>query len=216
MWRSGWESLFQFTISASGRISWYTVSYLILLFGRIGYFHLFSVEQQLEVPVCVGRDEIMHGVWNRYWWRTSLKDRFQHIRMNHDWSILPIHPSTSDWSEMSIHAAPRQGPPAPRSQGVISASVVVAPGQILYATIIQKPCILRNFCAFRRKNADIYDVFATSRTKLVQNTAIYSVFWWTRRKHSFLRCFCDKALKMYRKYQCFLHFYYFQLSKQTF
>ena len=27
-----------------------------------------------------------------------------------------------------IHAAPRQGPPAPRSQGVISASVVVAPG----------------------------------------------------------------------------------------
>ena len=28
-----------------------------------------------------------------------------------------------------IHAAPRQGPPAPRSQGVISASVVVAPGQ---------------------------------------------------------------------------------------
>ncbi len=29
-----------------------------------------------------------------------------------------------------IHAAPRQGPPAPRSQGVISASVVVAPGQI--------------------------------------------------------------------------------------
>ena len=40
-----------------------------------------------------------------------------------------------------IHAAPRQGPPAPRSQGVISASVVVAPGQIFYATIIQKPCI---------------------------------------------------------------------------
>ena len=40
-----------------------------------------------------------------------------------------------------IHAAPRQGPPTPRSQGVISASVVVAPGQIFYATIIQKPCI---------------------------------------------------------------------------
>ena len=40
-----------------------------------------------------------------------------------------------------IHAAPRQGPPAPRSQGVISASVVVAPGQIFYATIIQKPCV---------------------------------------------------------------------------
>ena len=76
----------------------------------------------------------------------------------------------------NIHAAPRQGPPAPRSQGVISASVVVAPGQIFYATIIQKPCIYRNFCAFRRKNAGIYDVFATSRTKLAQNTAIYSVF----------------------------------------
>ena len=42
---------------------------------------------------------------------------------------------------LPIHAAPRQGPPAPRSQGVISASVVVAPGQIFYATIIQKPCI---------------------------------------------------------------------------
>ena len=41
----------------------------------------------------------------------------------------------------SIHAAPRQGPPAPRSQGVISTGVVVAPGQIFYATIIQKPCI---------------------------------------------------------------------------
>ena len=40
-----------------------------------------------------------------------------------------------------IQAAPRQGPPAPRSQGVRSASVVVAPGQIFYATIIQKPCI---------------------------------------------------------------------------
>ena len=40
-----------------------------------------------------------------------------------------------------IHAAPRQGPPAPRSQGVISASVVVAPGQIFYAKFIQKPCI---------------------------------------------------------------------------
>ena len=39
-----------------------------------------------------------------------------------------------------IHAAPRQGPPAPRSQGVISA-IVVTPGQIFYATIIQKPCI---------------------------------------------------------------------------
>ena len=62
----------------------------------------------------------------------------------------------------------------------------------------------------------IFDVFATSRTKLAQNTAIYSVFWWMRRKHCFLRCFCDKALKMYHKYQCFLHFYYFQLSKQTF
>ena len=36
-----------------------------------------------------------------------------------------------------------------------------------------------------------------------------------RRKHCFLRCFFDKALKMYRKYQCFLHFCYFQLSKQT-
>ena len=31
-----------------------------------------------------------------------------------------------------IHAAPRQGPPAPRSQGAISASVVVAPGQIYF------------------------------------------------------------------------------------
>ena len=40
-----------------------------------------------------------------------------------------------------IHAAPRQGPPAPGSQGVISASVVVAPGQIFYAKFIQKPCI---------------------------------------------------------------------------
>ena len=29
---------------------------------------------------------------------------------------------------IDIHAAPRQGPLAPRSQGVISASVVVAPG----------------------------------------------------------------------------------------
>ena len=85
-----------------------------------------------------------------------------------------------------------------------------------FRSIIQIPCIYRNFCAFRRKNAGIYDVFATSRTKLAQNTAIYSVFWWMRRKHCFLRCFCDKALNMYRKNQCFLHFYYFQLSKQTF
>ena len=44
-------------------------------------------------------------------------------------------------SSWSIHAAPRQGPPAPRSQGVISASVVVAPGQIFYAKFVQKPCI---------------------------------------------------------------------------
>ena len=41
----------------------------------------------------------------------------------------------------SIHAAPRQGPPAPRPQGVISASVVVAPGQIFYVKFVQKPCI---------------------------------------------------------------------------
>ena len=36
--------------------------------------------------------------------------------------------------------------------------------------------IHRNFCAFRRTSAGIYDVFATSSTKLVQNTAIFSVF----------------------------------------
>ena len=37
-----------------------------------------------------------------------------------------------------------------------------------------------------------------------------------RRKHRLLRCFSDKGLTMHRsKYQCFLHFYYFQLLKQT-
>ena len=41
----------------------------------------------------------------------------------------------------NIHAAPRQGPPAPRPQGVISASVVVAPGQIFYVKFVQKPFI---------------------------------------------------------------------------
>ena len=55
-------------------------------------------------------------------------------------SLLFKLPSNS-LKNLHIHAAPRQGPPAPRSQGVISASVVVAPGQIFYATIIQKPCI---------------------------------------------------------------------------
>ena len=44
-----------------------------------------------------------------------------------------------------IHAAPRQGPPAPRSQGVISASVVVAPGQIFLRQIHPKTLYLAPF-----------------------------------------------------------------------
>lgn len=42
------------------------------------------------------------------------------------------------------------------------------------------------------------------------------LFLGMRRKHRLLRCFSDKGLTMHRsKYQCFLHFYYFQLLKQT-
>jgi len=58
---------------------------------------------------------------------------------------------------------------------VVVVVAAVAPGQIILAKNIQKRCI-RPFCAFRRKNSGIYDVVATSRTKLIQNTTIHSVF----------------------------------------
>ena len=73
-----------------------------------------------------------------------------------------------------IRAAPRQGPPAPRLQGLLVVVVVVAaPGQpktsknTVFSTI---------FMPLEEKNTGIYDVFAASRTKIVQ-------------KHCYLHCF---------------------------
>ena len=45
------------------------------------------------------------------------------LRMTHISTISTVHLWVHSFQH--IHAAPRQGPPAPRSQGVISASVVV-------------------------------------------------------------------------------------------
>ena len=69
------------------------------------------------------------------------KFRPQKLTMLQDCSFWsdPVHPCQA--VKVDIHAAPRQGPPTPRSQGVISASVVVAPGQIFYAKFIQQHCI---------------------------------------------------------------------------
>ena len=94
-----------------------------------------------------------------------------------------------------IRAAPRQGPPAPRLQGLLVVVVVVvvvaAPGQpktsknTVFSTI---------FMPLEEKTLVFTTFLQRQGRKSSKNTAIYTVLKRMDRKRCVLRCFFNKGL----------------------
>ena len=76
-----------------------------------------------------------------------------------------------------IHAAPLQGPPAPRSQTyahIVVVVVVVAAAAAGQMFCVKNYVVSGMFMPLYKKNTGIYDVFAASRTNIIQSTVIYT------------------------------------------
>lgn len=98
--------------------------------------------------------------------------------------------------------------------------VTFAQAMYRYITLAQisndKNCVFSGMFVPLETTMLVFAMFLQHQDQTSPKRQLFTrLFLRMRRKESLLRCFSDKGLTMYRKYQCFLHFYYFQLLKQT-
>ena len=80
----------------------------------------------------------------------------------------------------------------------------------------QKLCIQRHVPVFRIKNAGIVKMFLQDQGRKPSKTPLFTLsFSQCVENNIFCDDFFDKGVEMYCKYQYFIHFYCFQLPKQT-